>query len=81
MSYESFIIIEDDLVVTNQFLCFMDAGLNHIKEIESVLTVSGFNYVKIPRKYIWDCYFAKRTNLWGWATWSHKLKAIDWDLA
>ncbi len=79
--YDSFIVVEDDLVVSNQFLRFMNAGLDHFKSFEKVLTLSAFNYVKIPKNYIWDCYFAKRTNPWGWATWSHKIKDVDWDLA
>jgi len=79
--FESFIVLEDDLVVSSQFLRFMDAGLTHFKDFDKVLTLSAFNYVKIPKNYIWDCYFAGRTNPWGWATWSHKIKDVDWDLA
>jgi hypothetical protein len=79
--YESFIIVEDDLVVSNQFLRFMNAGLKHFKSFEKVLTLSAFNYVKIPKNYVWDCYFTHRTNPWGWATWSDKIKDVDWDLA
>lgn len=79
--YDSFIVVEDDLVVSNQFLRFMNAGLDHFKDFDNILTLSAFNYVKIPQNYIWDCYFAARTNPWGWATWSHKIKDVDWDLA
>jgi GT2 family glycosyltransferase len=45
--FESFIVLEDDLVVSSQFLWFMDAGLCHFKDFEKVLTLSAFNYVKI----------------------------------
>jgi hypothetical protein len=79
--FQSFIVVEDDLEVSNQFLHFMNAGLNHFKDFEKVLTISAFNYVKIPQNYAYDCYFAQRTNPWGWATWSHKIKEMDWDLA
>jgi hypothetical protein len=79
--FESFIIVEDDLVVSSQFLWFLNAGLCHFKDFGKVLTLSAFNYVKIPKSYLWDCYFAERTNPWGWATWSHKIKEVDWDLA
>jgi hypothetical protein len=79
--FESFIVLEDDLVVSSQFLWFMDAGLTHFKDFDKVLTLSAFNYVKIPKNYVWDCYLAGRTNPWGWATWSHKIKEVDWDLA
>jgi hypothetical protein len=79
--FESFIVLEDDLVVSSQFLWFMDQGLTYFKDIDKVLTLSGFNYVKIPKTYSWDCYFAARTNSWGWATWSNKIKDVVWDLA
>jgi hypothetical protein len=79
--FESFIVLEDDLVVSSQFLLFMDAGLTHFKDFDKVLTLSAFNYVKIPKNYVWDCYFVGRTNPWGWATWSRKIKDMDWDLA
>jgi hypothetical protein len=79
--YDRFIIVEDDLIVSNQFLRFMNSGLDHFKFFEKVLTLSAFNYVKIPKNYIWDCFFAERSNPWGWATWSNKIKDIDWDLA
>jgi len=79
--FESFILLEDDLVVSSQFLWFMDAGLTYFKDFDKVLTLSAFNYVKIPKNYVCDCYFAQRTNSWGWATWSHKIKDVDWDMA
>jgi len=80
-NYESFIVVEDDLIVSSQFLKFMNEGLIYYKSYERVLTLSAFNYVKPPKNYIWDIYFAKRTNPWGWATWSNKIKEVDWDLA
>ena len=79
--FESFIVVEDDLVFSNQFLWFMNEGLTHFKDFDEVLTLSAFNYVKMPKNYVWDVYFAKRTNPWGWATWSHKIKDVDWYLA
>jgi hypothetical protein len=79
--YDRFIVVEDDLIFSNQFLRFLNSGLNHFKSFEKVLTLSAFNFVKIPKNYIWDCYFAGRSNPWGWATWSNKIKEVDWDLA
>jgi hypothetical protein len=78
---ESFIVVEDDLIVSRDFLKFMNAGLNFYKSFDRVLTLSAFNYVKTPKNYIWDIYFAKRINPWGWATWSNKIKDVDFDLA
>lgn len=79
--FENFIVVEDDLVVSNQFLRFMNAGLCHFSQFDKILTISAFNYVQIPNNYIWDCYFTQRANPWGWATWSNKIKEVDWDLS
>ena len=79
--YDSFIVVEDDLVVSSNFLSFVNACLIKYKNYEQVLTVSAFNSISIPHKYIWDCYFAKISNPWGWATWSEKIKKVDWELA
>jgi hypothetical protein len=78
---DQFIVIEDDLSVSVDYLRFLNEALIIYKDFDKVLTVSAFNYVKIPKNYIWDCYFAGRTNPWGWATWSHKIKLVDWELA
>ncbi len=79
--YDSFIVIEDDLVVSSQFLQFMNEGLEYFEDFGEVLTLSAFNYVNIPKNYDWDIYFASRTNPWGWATWSSKIKHLDWNMA
>ena len=79
--YDKFIVIEDDLIVSADFLRFMNKMLINYDQDQKILTVSGFNYVKIPSRYIWDCYFVGRSNPWGWATWSNKIKNVDWSLA
>ena len=78
---EQFIVVEDDLEVAVDYLRFLNEALVTYKDFDEVLTVSAFNYVKIPKNFIWGCYFAGRTNPWGWATWAHKIKQVDWDLA
>jgi len=79
--YKQFIVVEDDLNVAPSFLRFMNEALLFYEKFDKIITISGFNYVNIPEKYIWDCYFVGRTNPWGWATWSEKIKNVDWELA
>ena len=78
---ESFIVGEDDLPISNKFIWFMNIELNQHEDLTNIITLSAFNYVNFPKKYIWDCYFTNRTNPWGWATWSKKIKDVDWELA
>ncbi len=79
--YEQFIVVEDDLVVAPSFLRFLNVSLNFYKKNTEVLSVSGFSFVdKMPEIYPYDGYFAKRTCPWGWATWSDKIKEVDWEI-
>jgi len=78
--FDKFIIVEDDLVVNHQFLSFLNTSLNYYEHYNDIITVTGFNYVKVPLQYKWDCYFIRRSNPWGWATWSNKIKDVDWEI-
>jgi hypothetical protein len=79
--YENFIVVEDDLVVAPGFLRFLNVSLDFYAKNSEVLSVSGFSFVdKMPENYIYDGYFAKRTCPWGWATWSDKIKEVDWEI-
>ncbi len=80
--FSQFIVVEDDLVVQDGFLHFLNASLDFYPNNPEVLSVSGFSFVKkIPNTYPYDSYFAKRTCPWGWATWSNKIKDVDWEIA
>jgi hypothetical protein len=80
--YPNFIVVEDDLVVKNGFLTFLNNALIYYKNHEEVLTACAFSWVNsIPKNYEFDVYFAKRHNPWGWATWSNKINDIDWELS
>lgn len=79
--YEKFIVIEDDLIFSANFLEFMNNALDYYQPFDSLITVNGFNYVKkIPKSYKYDNYITQRSWSWGWATWSDRLKDVDWDV-
>jgi hypothetical protein len=79
--FPQFIVVEDDLVVQDGFLHFLNTSLNFYANNPEVLTITGFSFVnKIPNTYRYCGYFAKRTCPWGWATWSNKIKDVDWEI-
>ncbi len=79
--FDRFIVLEDDLVLGNNFLLFMNQALNYYSKHPEVLSISGYSYVnKFPENYEHDVYFTKRSWSWGWATWSDKIKSVDWDV-
>ena len=79
--FPQFIVIEDDLVVEKGFLTFLNMALQYYENHKEVVTVTAFSWVNaIPNNYLFDVYFAKRTNPWGWATWSNRINTVDWEL-
>ena len=71
--YESFIILEDDLVVGKYFLNYMNKSLKVYKNYEEVFHVNGYNFQKIFSKKS-KSYFSHLVHPWGWGTWSDKWK-------
>lgn len=69
--HDSFILLEDDLLVGEYFLDFMNSSLKVYKDYDNVFHISGYNFNKlISRKN--KSYFTKLVHPWGWATWSDK---------
>ena len=78
---DKFIILEDDLIFSENFLVFMNQALARYENYPEVLSVSGFSFVnKIPKNYAYDTYFTRRSWSWGWGTWGSKIKHADWDV-
>ncbi len=81
-SCDKFIIVEDDLELAPDFLRFLNEALNRYENKPKVLSISAFSYVKhIPSNYQYDAYYADRFNPWGWATWSEKIRQVDWEVS
>lgn len=76
--YGRVIVVEDDLVVHQCFLAFMNAALDRYADAEKVMQVSGFQHdvagltapVLLPL-----------TTSWGWATWRRAWLLFDPDCA
>tara|TARA_B110000196_G_scaffold319212_1_gene336571 strand:- start:9341 stop:10279 length:939 start_codon:yes stop_codon:yes gene_type:complete len=80
--YESFIFLEDDVVVGKNFLNFMSSSLQMYCDNTDISFICS---------YVWPDYsFSKYTDdevflwrgycPWGMATWAHKWKQIDFEL-
>ena len=79
--YGRAIVVEDDLVLTANFLSFMNAGLERYENEKEVFSVCGYtNKVRIPKDYTEDAYFCVRSSSWGWATWRDRWEQVDWKL-
>ncbi len=79
--YGKAIVVEDDLVLSKNFLAYMNEGLDVYEHKEEVFSVCGYsNRVKKPSDYAYDSYFCTRSSSWGWATWADRWNSVDWNL-
>lgn len=79
--YSSVIVLEDDLILTENYLRFMNDALNHYKNEARVFSVCGCSFkIKTPKEYGYDTYFSTRNNSTGWGTWKDRWLSVDWEL-
>lgn len=79
--YGRVIVLEDDLIVSKNFLAFMNEGLQRYKNEKKVFSICGYsNRVKKPVGYDADSYFCTRSSSWGWGTWVDRWNSVDWKL-
>lgn len=79
-TYESVIVLEDDLMSSPNFLDFMNQGLEFYKYNSEIFSVGGFS-IPIVSKSHEDNYFTLRSTSYGWGTWRDRWKLIDWNVS
>ncbi len=78
-NYDRFIIVEDDLVVTPNYIKYLLDGLDFYKNEKSVFCVTGFCFPIQIKNYPYDSIIANRFCSYGWASWSDRVKNVVWD--
>lgn len=79
--YGKVIVMEDDLISTEDFLQYMNDALNYYEKNQKIWSISGFNIpIKMPKDYKSDVYLSYRGCSWGWATWKDRWDKVDWDV-
>jgi hypothetical protein len=67
------IFLEDDLVVSKNFLRFMNKCLFFYKRTKRVWSISGWNY-NFSFKDKYDAILIRYSSSWGWGTWADRWK-------
>jgi hypothetical protein len=70
------IVLEDDIVVSNGFLEYMNFCLKYFKDEEEIASVNAFSH-NIPN--LPDYYLLKGGDCWGWGTWERGWKLFNSD--
>ncbi len=66
-SHGAVIVVEDDLMLSPQFLNYMNDALDVYRDEELVMQISGFMYRLKGNAP--ETFFLSFPNCWGWATW------------
>ncbi len=78
------IVLEDDILTSHYFLCYMNAALDFYQDRKEIFSISGYNHppsiMRIPASYKGDIFFCRRNASWGWATWLDRWLNIDWEI-
>lgn len=74
--YGRVIVLEDDLVVSNQFLIYMNENLDRYEKNNKVVQIAGFQSpVRFPTDK--DAFFLPFISSWGWASWKRVWDRFD----
>ncbi len=77
--HPSAIVLEDDLVVSEDFLSFMNEALALYRDRQDIWSISGYTpALSLPHDYRHDAFLVPRPQCWGWATWRDRWEGIDW---
>lgn len=79
--YGKVIVLEDDLVVSNDFLDYMQRGLEFYKYHHKIWSIGAHCFeVKGLDRYKGDVFLLPRVESWGWATWKNRWDRTDWNV-
>ena len=81
-TYDSVIVLEDDLITSANFLNFMNQALTYYKQHSNIFSVSGYTMdINGLDKINKDFYFGCRASSWGWGTWRRQWNSVDWGVS
>ena len=73
------IVLEDDLIISNDFISFMNKQLTKYQMDNSIFSIGGwFPPVCNDIEYV-SIYKSNRFECWGWGTWKEQWNSIDWN--
>jgi hypothetical protein len=79
LRYGRAVVVEDDLVVSPDFLHFMIESLDRYENEPNVVQVGGLT-ISPPASPAGDAFLLPVTTTWGWATWQRAWKGFNLDL-
>lgn len=80
--YGKVIVLEDDLIVSNDFLDYMQRGLAFYRYHHKVWSIAGHTiHINGLDRYKGDVFLLPRIESLGWGTWKNRWKKVDWNVS
>jgi hypothetical protein len=80
--YGRAIVLDEDTLVSDTFLQYMNRALDVYKNDARIWCVNGYQHpnIRVPPSYSHDVYLSPRNMAWGFGVWKDRWKAVDFDL-
>ena len=78
--YFKVITLEDDLLISEDFLIYMNQALFNFQSDALIGSISGFREGFFPPYLRSDLVAANRPCCWGWATWRDRWEKVNWHM-
>ena len=78
-NYERFIVVEDDLIVSPNYIKYLTDALEFYKDDQSVFCVTAYVFPIKKEGYPFDTIVYKRFCSYGWGGWADRFPNIIWD--
>lgn len=80
--YGKVIVLEDDLIVSKDFLDYMQRGLEFYKSEHTVWSIGAHSpALRCLETYEPDVFLAPRVQSLGWGSWKDRWNHVDWETA
>lgn len=79
-NYKQFIVVEDDLVVTPNYIKYLLDALEFYKNQKSIFCITGYCFpIEKNSDYTYDTIIHNRFSSYGWASWSDRVQNVKFD--
>jgi hypothetical protein len=78
-NYDEFIVVEDDLIVSPNYLKYLLDGLGFYRNEAAVFCITAYVFPVNYKQYPYDTIVYKRFCSYGWAGWGNRFKNVVWD--
>jgi len=80
-AHKKVIVLEDDLILSPNFLKYMNEALGKYESKENIFSVSGYcPPASFPKTFKEEVFLYPRVSSWGWATWENRWLLADWNI-